>query len=477
MHEKDSSMNDLNVVIMAGGKGTRMKSKLPKVLHELGGQTLIEHVIKVAQSLGATQKIVVVGHQASDVQVALSTHPDLTFALQEPQLGTGHAVQMAAPHVSEPGVTLVLSGDVPLITVETLSQLLEVSRGEHLTLLTLNATDPYGYGRVLKLQSQRLGQTEIVGIVEEKDASPKERLIQEVYTGVMVIPNVHLKAWLSKLTNHNVQKEYYLTDLVKIAVDSGHVVLSHQTHDVVEVSGVNDCAQLAFLERAFQERRARALMLQGVRLADPKRIDVRGELVCGSDVSIDVGCVFEGRVGLGSGTRVGAYCVLSNVEVGPGVTIKPFTHMEGGDKPADSVSIGEGAQVGPFSRIRPGTHLGAHVHVGNFVEIKNSTLGVGSKANHLAYVGDAIVGDRVNYGAGSITANYDGANKHQTTIEDDVHVGSNCVLVAPVTLGAGGTVGAGSTVTKDAPKGALTVSRAKPVTLPNWSRPVKKDKS
>ena len=469
-------MNDLNVVIMAGGKGTRMKSKLPKVLNELGGQTLIEHVIKVAQSLGASRKIVVVGHQAAEVQAALSAHPDLTFALQEPQLGTGHAVQMAQPYVSEQGVTLVLSGDVPLITPETLTKLLQVSAGEHLTLLTLNAPNPFGYGRVLKLQSQRLGQTEIVGIVEEKDASPKERLIQEVYTGVMVIPNVHLKAWLAKLANHNVQKEYYLTDLVKIAVESGHVVLSHQTHDVVEVSGVNDPAQLAFLERAHQERLAHALMLNGVRLADPKRIDVRGELVCDSEVSIDVGCVFEGRVSLGQGTKVGAYCVLSNVEVGPGVTLKPFTHIEGGLKESDAVSIGEGAQLGPFSRIRPGTRLGAQVHVGNFVEIKNSTLGEGSKANHLAYLGDASVGARVNYGAGSITANYDGANKHKTTIEDDVHVGSNSVLVAPLTLGAGGTVGAGSTITKDTPTGALTVSRAKAVTLSNWSRPSKKDK-
>jgi bifunctional UDP-N-acetylglucosamine pyrophosphorylase/glucosamine-1-phosphate N-acetyltransferase len=454
-----------------------MKSKLPKVLHELGGQPLIEHVIKVAQSLGATRKIVVVGHQAQEVQAALSAYPDLTFALQVPQLGTGHAVQMAQPHVSEDGLTLVLSGDVPLITPETLAALLKVSEGKHLTLLTLNASNPYGYGRVLKQQSGLSDHHAIVGIVEEKDANETQRLIQEVYTGVMVIPNVHLKVWLDKLNNQNAQKEYYLTDLVKIAVESGHRVLSHQTHDAVEVSGVNDPAQLAFLERAHQERIAHVLMLQGVRLADPKRIDVRGDLVCGQEVSIDVGCVFEGRVSLASDVHVGAYCVLRNVDVAAGVSIKPFTHIEGGIDAKDWVRVGEGAQLGPFSRLRAGTRLDAQVHVGNFVEIKNSSLGVGSKANHLAYIGDAEVGARVNYGAGSITANYDGANKHKTTIEDDVHVGSNSVLVAPLTLGAGGTVGAGSTVTKDTAKGALTVSRAKSVSLPNWSRPTKKDKT
>lgn len=468
-------MIDLNVVIMAGGKGTRMKSKLPKVLHELGGDSLIGHVIKVAQSLGASRKIVVVGHQAEQVQAALSQHTDLYFARQEPQLGTGHAVQMAQAHVPHTGVTLVLSGDVPLITPETLSKLLQVSAGRHLTLLTLNAPNPHGYGRVLKHEGQTAQPAQIVGIVEEKDATPSQRLLQEVYTGIMVIPNLHLREWLSKLTNRNVQQEYYLTDLVKIAVDSGHTVLSYQTHDVVEVSGVNDPVQLAFLERAHQERVALALMLGGVRLADPKRVDVRGELHCGADVSIDVGCVFEGRVSLGEGTRVGAYCVLSNVEVGPAVTLKPFTHIEGGVNSNEVVSIGQGAQLGPFSRIRAGTHLAAQVHVGNFVEIKNSSLGEGSKANHLAYIGDASVGQRVNYGAGSITANYDGANKHKTTIEDDVHVGSNSVLVAPLTLGAGGTVGAGTTVTKDTPAQALTVARAKSVTLSNWSRPTKKD--
>jgi bifunctional UDP-N-acetylglucosamine pyrophosphorylase/glucosamine-1-phosphate N-acetyltransferase len=377
-------------------------------------------------------------------------------------------VQQAVPHLHDDGIVLVLSGDVPLTQVDTLQQLIAASGGTKLALLTIAFDDPTGYGRIL-----RTGDT-VQAIVEQKDATPEQRQITEVYSGIMAAPAAHLKAWLTRLDNKNAQGEFYLTDVVKFAVADGVPVVAHNITDAVQVAGVNSPVQLAELERAYQHRLALQLMEQGVRLADPARLDVRGSLTCAQDVSIDVNCVFEGQVSLGEGVRIGANCVIRDAVIGAGAVIHPFTHIEGG-KPGskDAVEVGEGALIGPFARLRPGAKLGAEVHIGNFVEVKNSTLAKGAKANHLAYLGDATVGERVNYGAGSITANYDGAFKHRTVIEADVHVGSNCVLIAPVTIGAGGTVGGGSTVTQDTPAQALTVARGKQVSIANWKRPSK----
>jgi bifunctional UDP-N-acetylglucosamine pyrophosphorylase / glucosamine-1-phosphate N-acetyltransferase len=386
------------------------------------------------------------------------------FVVQEPQLGTGHAVQQAAPVLDDDATVLVLNGDVPLIEPSTLQSLVDLSAGRRLALLTVDMPNPIGYGRIL-----RNGEA-IAGIIEEKDASDEQRRIHEVYSGFLAAPAAALKRWLGRLTNDNAQGEYYLTDIVKLAVQDGVEVVGTRSPDRIQVDGVNSPAQLAALERAFQLRQANALMEQGVRIADPARFDVRGRLECAQDVEIDVNCLFEGRVSLGEGVRIGANCVIANASIGAGVVIHPFTHIDGETL---GVRVGEGALIGPFARLRPGADLGAEVHVGNFVEIKNSRLGRGAKANHLAYLGDAQVGERVNYGAGSITANYDGANKHRTVIEEDVHVGSNCVLVAPVTIGRGGTVGASSTITKDTPAEALSVARGRQVSIPNWQRPKK----
>ena len=458
----------LDVVVMAAGKGTRMKSRRPKVLHRLAGRALAQHVIDCAARLSARSVVVITGHGAAEVEAGLSAPAGtpLRFVRQEPQLGTGHAVQQAAPVLPDDGVTLVLSGDVPLTQADTLQALLQACDGQRLALLTLDLPDPTGYGRIVRTASG-----EVQAIVEHKDATEAQRAIGEIYSGIMAVPTRLLRGWLARLDNRNAQAEYYLTDVVKFAVADGLSVVAHRIDDAVQVAGVNSPQQLAELERAFQQRHAQALMLQGVRLADPARIDVRGELVCGQDVEIDINCVFEGRVELGEGVRIGAHCVVANARIEAGAVIHPFTHIDGEKA---GVRVGEGALVGPFARLRPGADLGREVHIGNFVEVKNSTLAAGAKANHLAYLGDATVGERVNYGAGSITANYDGANKHRTVIEADVHVGSNCVLVAPVTIGAGGTVGAGSTITKDAPAGALSVARGKPVTIAGWQRPVKK---
>ncbi len=463
-------MTAVDVVIMAAGKGTRMKSRLPKVLHRLAGRALVQHVIDTAAGLKARHVVVITGHGAAEVEAALTRsaagagHPPPTFVRQEPQLGTGHAVQQVVPVLPEDGITLILNGDVPLIEAATLRGLLTDCAGKRLALLTVDMPDPSGYGRIV-----RQGEA-VHAIVEHKDADAQQRQIREVYTGVMALPTAQLKQWLARLTNDNSQGEYYLTDIVKFAVADGAEVVATKTPDKVQVDGVNSPVQLAELERAFQLRHARTLMDQGVRIADPARIDVRGQLQCAQDVEIDVNCVFEGRVTLGEGVRIGAHCVIANAQIGAGAVIHPFTHIDGEKA---GVEVGEGALVGPFARLRPGAKLGAEVHIGNFVEVKNSTLAQGAKANHLAYLGDATVGERVNYGAGSITANYDGANKHRTVIEADVHVGSNCVLVAPVTIGAGGTVGGGSTITKDTPPGALSVARGKQVSIANWQRPKK----
>jgi bifunctional UDP-N-acetylglucosamine pyrophosphorylase / glucosamine-1-phosphate N-acetyltransferase len=461
----------LNVVIMAAGKGTRMKSARPKVLHKLAGRSLLQHVLDAVAGVGdaaSRHTIVITGHGAEQVEAACAGQ-GLRLARQMPQLGTGHAVQQAVPVLAEAHeTTLVLNGDVPLIRADTAQALADAAAGGALALLTIELADPFGYGRILREGSG--ADAPVRAIVEQKDATPAQRALREVYTGMMAAPTALLKRWVMALGNQNAQKEYYLTDVVAMAVAEGVPVVAVAAPDETEVLGVNSPHQLADLERRHQKRVADALMDAGVRLADPARLDVRGTLTCGSDVEIDVGCVFEGTVTLGDGVRIGAHCVIRDATIAAGAVIHPFTHIEGAE-------VGPGALVGPYARLRPGAVLGAEVHIGNFVEVKNSTLAAGAKANHLAYLGDATVGARVNYGAGSITANYDGANKHRTTIGDDVHVGSNCVLVAPVTLGAGATIGGGSTVSKDAPAGQLTVARAKQVTLPGWTRPKKPAKA
>ena len=460
----------IDVVIMAAGKGTRMKSRLPKVLQRLAGVALVQHVLGTAAQLNARSAVVITGHGADQVEPVVLA-PSQALAVQcvrqEPQLGTGHAVQQAVPALADDGVVVVLSGDVPLTQADTLQALIAQCGGQQLALLTIDMADPTGYGRIV-----RQGEA-VQAIVEHKDATEAQRQIQEVYSGIMAVPARLLKGWLGRIDNQNVQGEYYLTDVVKLAVADGVPVVAHKINDPVQVAGVNSPVQLAELERAHQLRQAHQLMEQGVRLKDPARFDLRGQLDCAQDVEIDVNCVFEGRVSLGEGVKIGANCVIANCTIAAGAVIHPFTHIDGEKL---GVSVGEGALIGPFARLRPGAQLGAEVHIGNFVEVKNSTLAQGAKANHLAYLGDATVGERVNYGAGSITANYDGANKHRTVIEADVHIGSNCVLVAPVTIGAGGTVGGGSTITKSTEPGSLSVARGKQISIANWARPAKKPK-
>lgn len=456
----------LNIVIMAAGKGTRMKSALPKVLHKLAGKSLLRHVLDTTAGLGAAQRLVITGHGADQVENAVAG-PGIAFVRQMPQLGTGHAIQQVVPHLPDSGSTLILNGDVPLIQAETARRLAEACGGDKLALLTIELADPTGYGRIVRDE-----QGGVRAIVEHKDASAEQRAIREGYTGMMAAPTAALKRWVSALKNENAQGEYYLTDIVAMAVAEGVPVLGIAAPNETEVLGVNSPLQLADLERRFQRRQAETLMEQhGLRLADPARFDLRGELICGQDVEVDVGCVFEGRVELGDGVRIGAYSVIRNAHIAAGARIHEFTHIDG---EAAGASVGEGALVGPFARLRPGAELGADVHIGNFVEVKNSSLARGAKANHLAYLGDATVGERVNYGAGSITANYDGANKHRTTIGADVHVGSNCVLVAPVEIGSGATIGGGSTITKAVAPGELAVARGKQVSIQGWIRPTKK---
>jgi bifunctional UDP-N-acetylglucosamine pyrophosphorylase / glucosamine-1-phosphate N-acetyltransferase len=462
---------NIDIVIMAAGKGTRMKSKHPKVLHKLAGRALLQHVVDTAATLKPRSIITITGHGATQVIAACAVFqratPDLSlkFVTQEPQLGTGHAVQQAVPALGHDGITLVLNGDVPLIEAASLQALIKACDGQRLALLTVDCGDPSGYGRIV-----RAGEA-VQAIVEHKDATPEQRLLTEWYSGVLAAPTAQLKLWLGQLQNHNSQKEYYLTDIVNMAVQDGTGCVAVKTTDGVQVAGVNSPVQLQELERQYQKRQAYALMEQGVRLMDAARFDVRGSLQCGQDVSIDVGCVFEGHVALGDDVQIGAHCHIANASIARGAVIHPFTHIDGEKL---GVSVGAGALIGPFARLRPGAQLGEEVHIGNFVEVKNSTLAKGAKANHLAYLGDATVGERVNYGAGSITANYDGANKHRTVIEADVHIGSNCVLVAPVTIGQGGTVGGGSTITKSTAAGTLSVARGKQVSIAGWTRPVKK---
>ncbi|MBM3391376.1 MAG: UDP-N-acetylglucosamine diphosphorylase/glucosamine-1-phosphate N-acetyltransferase [Betaproteobacteria bacterium] len=450
----------MNVVILAAGQGKRMRSDLPKVLHRLGGRPLLGHVLETARELGAGKICVVYGHGGESVREALDA-PDLIWVKQELQLGTGHAVLQTLTFLDDGAPTLVLYGDVPLIGAATLSRLAEVA-GNGLAVLTEFLEDPTGYGRIVRDDDGRVRR-----IVEHRDASDDERAIDEINTGFMAAPTAALKRWLPALGNNNAQGEYYLTDIVRLAIGEDMAVATTQPDAGWEVLGVNSKVQLAELERIHQRNNALLLMESGVTLADPERIDVRGELDCGRDVSIDVNCVFEGRVVLGNGVEVGAHCVLRNAVIGAGTRIAPFSHIE-------EAEAGRDCRIGPFARLRPGTRLADEVHIGNFVEVKNSTVADKSKANHLAYVGDATVGKNVNVGAGTITCNYDGANKHRTVIEDDVFIGSDTQLVAPVTVGRGATLGAGTTLTQDAPPEKLTLTRVKQLTVPGWKRPIKK---
>lgn len=449
----------MNIVILAAGMGKRMQSALPKVLHPLAGKALLSHVIDTARQLSPTKLCVIYGHGGEQVPQLLQAK-DLAFAKQEPQLGTGHAVMQAVPQLDDNAPTLILYGDVPLTTAASLQRLLDIAGSNKLGILTVNMDNPTGYGRIVREKDS------IKRIVEQKDATDDERAITEVNTGIIVAPTVLLKKWLANLSNKNAQGEYYLTDIVASAVADGVEVVSAQPDHVWETHGVNSKVQLAELERVHQHNIANALLEQGVTLADPSRIDVRGTLTCGRDVSIDVGCVFEGNVTLSDGVRVDSYCVIHNTSVGAQTHIRPFSHFE-------NAVVGEACVIGPYARLRPGTVLAEDVHIGNFVEVKNSEIAAHSKANHLTYIGDSTVGSRVNIGAGTITCNYDGVNKSRTIIEDDVFVGSATQLIAPIRVGKGSTIGAGTTLTKDAPAEKLTVSRAKQITVEGWQRPVK----
>jgi bifunctional UDP-N-acetylglucosamine pyrophosphorylase / glucosamine-1-phosphate N-acetyltransferase len=449
----------MNIVILAAGMGKRMKSDLPKVLHRLSDKPLLGHVVDTARQLKPTSLVIIYGHGGQLVPQQMAA-TDLQFAKQEPQLGTGHAVQQAVPHLDTSVPTLVLYGDVPLTKAQTLNRLVAAAGQDKLAILTVDLDNPDGYGRMVRKDNK------IVGIVEQKDATAEQRKITEINTGIMVVPTKHMVRWLGGLGNNNAQKEYYLTDIVALAAADGIAITHAQPDAEWETLGVNSKVQLAELERRHQLNQAHDLLEAGVMLADPARIDIRGKLDCGRDVEIDVGCVFEGHVTLGDGARIGPYSVLKDTKIGPKTQVAAYSHFDG-------VEVGEDARIGPFARLRPGTKLGDRTHVGNFVEFKNTQMGHGSKANHLAYVGDAEIGQRVNIGAGTITCNYDGANKHKTTIDDDAFIGSDSQLIAPVRVGAGATLGAGTTLTHDAPPDSLTITRVKQQTVNSWRRPQK----
>ncbi len=455
----------LNIVVLAAGQGKRMQSDLPKVLHPLAGKSMLAHVLDNARRLSPGRIVVVVGHGGERVRAAFAGEPDLLFVEQAQQLGTGHAVAQAVPQLgmddAGQGTTMVLYGDVPLVQASSLEGLLQACNGG-VALLTERLDDPAGYGRIVRDEQGRVQR-----IVEHKDASEKERAIQEVNTGILAAPTGKLIDWLSRLRNDNAQGEYYLTDIIGMAVADGVPVQAAHAAAGWETLGVNSRVQQAQLERIWQGEQARRLLELGVTLADPARFDLRGTLQCGRDVFIDVGCVFEGEVVLADGVRIGPHCVVRDARIGAGTNIEAFSHVQ-------EAVVGGDARIGPYARLRPGADVGDQAHVGNFVEIKKSRLGTGSKANHLAYIGDAQVGERVNIGAGTITCNYDGVNKFRTIIEDDAFIGSDTQLVAPVTVGKGATIGAGTTLTKDAPAGRLTLSRVKQATVEGWKRPVKK---
>lgn len=453
-------MSQLNIVILAAGKGTRMHSNTPKVLHRVGAKPILGHVIDCAKRLNPHKMIVVYGFGGETVKQAFADEA-IIWVNQAEQHGTGHAVQQAAPYLEADAHTLILLGDVPLIDVEACEKLVKQAQNK-LAILSFNKADPTGYGRIVRNTAGS-----VTAIVEHKDASLAQREIKEVNTGIMAMPNAYLLGWLSKLTNHNAQGEYYLTDIVALAVQDKVDVVAEITMDEWSVTGINSKTDLAHIERVHQTRIAHQLMQQGVTLKDPARLDVRGHLQCGRDVQIDVNCVFEGNVTLGEGVQVAANCVIKNAVIAAGTKIAPFTHI-------DDTEIGENAHIGPFARLRPGTKLQADTHIGNFVELKNAQVDVGSKVNHLSYVGDATIGKNVNIGAGTITCNYDGANKFRTVIEDEAFIGSDSQLVAPVTIGRGATIAAGSTITRDAPADQLTFCRAKEQrSIAGWKRPQK----
>ncbi|WP_255988152.1 bifunctional UDP-N-acetylglucosamine diphosphorylase/glucosamine-1-phosphate N-acetyltransferase GlmU [Chitinolyticbacter albus] len=453
-------MSAVNVVILAAGQGKRMYSKCPKVLHRLAGKPLLGHVLDTARQLDPSRLVVVYGHGGDQVQAAFAGQEDLGWAHQAQQLGTGHALQQAVSQL-EGDVTLMLYGDVPLTRRSTLRALLDASHGGALGILTDVLEDASGYGRIV-----RDAAGNVLRIVEQKDCTQDEAAIREMNTGILALPTARLAGWLAELKNDNAQGEYYATDLIALAARDGvRIATVHPDHHW-EAEGINNKLQLATLERIHQGEVARALLTAGVGLADPARIDVRGTLKHGQDCLIDVNCVFEGEVVLGNDVEIGANCVLKNVKIADGVVIHPYCHLE-------DAEIGANSLIGPYARLRPGAELAADVHIGNFVEVKKSTIGSGSKVNHLSYIGDTSMGAGVNVGAGTITANYDGVNKFRTTIEDGARIGSNNVLVAPVTIGAEATTGAGSVIGKDAPAGKLTVARARQVTLDGWQRPVK----
>jgi bifunctional UDP-N-acetylglucosamine pyrophosphorylase/glucosamine-1-phosphate N-acetyltransferase len=454
----------LEVVILAAGQGKRMYSRLPKVLHELAGRPLLGHVLAAARALGARSIHVVHGHGGDQVQARLAD-ADVRWAHQAEQLGTGHAVAQALPGVADDSTVLVLYGDVPLISAATLRALVEASGPTGLALLTVRLDNPRGYGRIVRGADGRVQR-----IVEEKDASEDERRICEVNTGFLAARASILKQWVARLDNRNAQGEYYLTDIIAMAVAEGLTLATPQPAAVWETLGVNSKTDLATLERIHQQNQAQALLVQGVTLRDPGRLDLRGELVCGRDVVIDVNVVFEGKVTLGDGVTIGPNNVIRDAAIGAETRIYANCVVE------ESV-VGNDCRIGPFARLRPGTVLADHVHVGNFVEVKNSRVATGSKMNHLSYIGDSQIGAKVNVGAGTITCNYDGANKHKTVIGDNVFIGSNSALVAPVTVGDGATLGAGTVLVKDAPAGELTLSRPEQKTIRGWKRPVKKSKT
>jgi bifunctional UDP-N-acetylglucosamine pyrophosphorylase/glucosamine-1-phosphate N-acetyltransferase len=451
----------LNIVVLAAGKGTRMRSDLPKVLHSLAGKPMLMHVLDTARTLTPTRLCVIYGYGGDVVAKAVAAN-DVVWVHQSEQKGTGHAVQQAVSHLQPHAITLILFGDVPLVQAETCRQVISQAQQGQLVLLTIEQTDPTGYGRIL-----RDSQGNINGIVEHKDASEQQRQIREVNTGIMAMPTEQLVSWLQRLTCDNAQAEYYLTDIVAMAVVDHVAVSSVRTQNPAEVFGVNSKSDLAQLERMHQVQTARTLMEQGVGLSDPARLDIRGDLQCGHDVTIDVNCVFEGKVILGNNVAVGANCVIRESSIGDNTVIAAFSHI-------DSAAIGSQCRIGPYARLRPGTELASGVHIGNFVEIKNSEIGTESKINHLSYVGDSTVGKDVNIGAGTITCNYDGANKHRTVIEDGAFIGSDSQLVAPVTIGKNATIAAGSTITKNAPADELSLSRGRQITIPGWKRPKKK---
>jgi len=452
---------ELGVVILAAGQGTRMKSRLPKVLHPLGGRALLRHVVDAALALDTARVVVVYGHGGDEVITGID-EPRAQWVLQEQQLGTGHAVLQAMTALEDVDRVLVLYGDVPLIAQSTLNRLLDATVPGTLGLLTAEIDDPTGYGRIL-----RDAEGQVLRIVEHKDATVDEQRIQEINTGIMLVERPLLEDALARLSNDNAQGEYYLTDVIALAVESGAQVVTEQPAQFSEVEGVNDRVQLARLERVYQRGQAEVLMRSGVTLLDPARFDLRGTLASGTDVTIDVNVVVEGEVRLGDGVSIGANTVLRNCTIESDTVVLENCVIE-------NAVVGQGGRVGPFSRIRPGTELAAGVHVGNFVELKNAQVAAGAKINHLSYVGDASVGRRVNVGAGTITCNYDGANKHRTVIGDDAFIGSNSALVAPVEIGAGATIGAGSTISRDAPGGELSLTRSKQLVVPGWKRPVKK---